>query len=68
LNGNPLTSLTNNVITTRAFTLKPGGTLSGQRPGDVFSIQFHRFATDASDTCASTVFVQAIDIRYPKAP
>jgi hypothetical protein len=68
LNGNPVTSLTTSEITTRTFTLKPGGTLSGQKPGDVFSINFNRIATDVSDTCANTVVVHAIDIRYPKPP
>ncbi len=68
LNGNPVTTLTTSILTTRTFTLKPGGTLSGQKPGDVFSINFNRLATDVSDTCANTVVVHAIDIRYPKAP
>jgi hypothetical protein len=66
--GNPLVSLTALVIGVKVFTLQPGDTIPGQKPGDAFSVGLARDAANASDTCAGPVTVHAIDIRYPLAP
>ena len=56
------------VVVQKVFTLVAGGPLPSQLKGDAFAVQFARQANDASDTCATSVFVQAIDIRYEKVP
>ena len=53
------------VVVAKAFTLRPGSGLAGQKSGDSFDIRIRRTAADPSDTCAGLVFVESIDIRYP---
>src|SRR5262249_44362818 len=66
LSGGPTFALGANAVVTGArFRLKPGGPPAGQRPGDSFDGQFTREAEDPTDTCNGSVFLQAIDIRYP---
>jgi hypothetical protein len=52
-------------IGAQILTLAPGTVLSGQRTGDAFTVSVQRPASDPSDTCAGSVFVEAVDVRYP---
>ena len=52
-------------IRAQILTLAPGTGLSGQRVGDAFTVSVQRPAADPSDTCAGSVFVEALDVRYP---
>ena len=62
--GNPVVNMAAGVLGGKAFALRPGGPLAGQRRGDGFTVEFTRFADHASDTCPSFLHVQGIDIRY----
>jgi hypothetical protein len=61
----PTVNLDNN-LRAQILTLAPGTVLSGQRVGDAFTVSVQRQATDPSDTCAGSVFVEAVDVRYPR--
>jgi hypothetical protein len=49
----------------KAFLLKRTGNYRSQRPGDAMKVGIRREADDVQDDCDVTLFVAAIDIRYP---
>ncbi len=63
--GNPNIKIGDKLVSQKVVTIGPGTQLDGQRPGDAMRLQFRREPDDDADTCVGSVFVQAIDIRYP---
>jgi len=51
------------VIRSKTYVLRPGGTLSGQKPGDFIQLGIERDADQASDTCPG-LGVMGIEVRY----
>jgi hypothetical protein len=63
--GSPTVAFADNTVVAKIFNLKPGLGFPGQLRGDLIALGLARHADDVTDTCAGTVFVQGIDIRYP---
>ena len=63
--GTPLRSFQSLAVVRKLITLQAGTGLAGQRAGDVLDLQVTRQADDATDTCGTNVFVEAVEIQYP---
>jgi hypothetical protein len=53
-------------IAIRSFKINPSGTglIPDQKKGDVIGLQLRRLPADISDTCATTLDVYGIEVRY----
>ena len=65
-NGSPVvaTASATTIPFQKQYLLSPGGTLAHLKKGDQILIEVARNPSDPDDTCASSVFLEAIDVRY----
>jgi hypothetical protein len=61
MTGNPRIAITEQSVAVRQYVVND---VASFLPGDAMTIFFTRETDDPSDTCAGTVFVYGIDIRY----
>jgi len=65
-NGSPTIYFPGQDIIAKVFSLVPDPAFPGQRGGDSFLASFRREAGDATDNCSSNLFVNSIEIIYPR--
>jgi hypothetical protein len=67
--GNLVTFSESNAVVQKVFAITRNPAFpGGQRPGDALSVNLQREPDHPSDTCNGPIYVQAINIRYPRAP